>query len=250
MVARMRFWCTPWPSWTSEELFSRMNGMSRLTASSMIAWVDGPNADRSPRMMKLLELGLEVELGIVLDQVVDQPDRELAGRQPDRLVGVGEDHVVLAADTLHPTRLAAAHVVADRLLQLQGDVLGHVAQPGALLQPLHEPAAPTAAAGVVAQTRQPLQQALGEAGDQVGGEVLQHAQVDDQLDRRLVVPHVRARGRPGWTGSSARGGASQRRSRSWAEPLGSRWNEAWWCVGGSRLILPPTDPGCPGATGY
>ena len=53
MVARMRFWCTPWPSWTSEELFSRMKGMSRLTASSMIAWVDGPNADRSPRMMKL-----------------------------------------------------------------------------------------------------------------------------------------------------------------------------------------------------
>ena len=153
MVARMRFWCTPWPSWTSEEVFSRMNGMSRLTASSMIAWVDGTEGGPLAADDEALELGLEVELRIVLDQVVDQPDGELAGRQPDRLVGVGEDHVVLTADALHLTRLAAAHVVADRLLQLQGDVLGDVTQPGALVQPLHEPAAPTAAAGVVPQAR-------------------------------------------------------------------------------------------------
>ena len=51
MVARIRFWWTPWPSWTSEAVFSRRYGMSRLTASSTIAWVDGPNAVRSPRMM-------------------------------------------------------------------------------------------------------------------------------------------------------------------------------------------------------
>ena len=31
----------------AEHLFSRIHGMSRDTASSTIAWVDGPNAVRS-----------------------------------------------------------------------------------------------------------------------------------------------------------------------------------------------------------
>lgn len=52
IVARIRLACTPWPSCTSEEVFSRMKGMSRLTASSRMACVDGPKAARSPRMMK------------------------------------------------------------------------------------------------------------------------------------------------------------------------------------------------------
>ena len=47
IVARIRCWWTPCPNWTSECRSSRMNGMSRLTASSMSAWVDGPNACRS-----------------------------------------------------------------------------------------------------------------------------------------------------------------------------------------------------------
>ena len=71
-------------------------------------------------------------------------------------------------------------------------MLGDVADPGALVQPLDEAAAPAAAAGVVGQTGQPLDQPIGEAGQQVGGEVLQHPEVDHELDRRLVVPDVRA----------------------------------------------------------
>ena len=51
IVARIRFWCTPWPSWTSECSLSRIHGMSRETASSRMAWVDGPNAVRSARRM-------------------------------------------------------------------------------------------------------------------------------------------------------------------------------------------------------
>ena len=51
IVARIRCWWTPWPSWTSEYLSSRMKGMSRLTASSMRAWVEGPKADRSASRM-------------------------------------------------------------------------------------------------------------------------------------------------------------------------------------------------------
>ena len=47
IVARIRCWYLPQPSWTSEASFSRIQGMSRLAASSMIACVDGPNARRS-----------------------------------------------------------------------------------------------------------------------------------------------------------------------------------------------------------
>ena len=47
IVARIRCWWTPCPNWTSEWRSSRKNGMSRLTASSMSAWVDGPKACRS-----------------------------------------------------------------------------------------------------------------------------------------------------------------------------------------------------------
>ena len=53
MVARIRLAWTPWPSWTREYWLSRIHGMSRETASSRIAWVEGPNAVRSARMMKL-----------------------------------------------------------------------------------------------------------------------------------------------------------------------------------------------------
>lgn len=51
IVARIRFACTPCPSWTRLNLFSRIHGMSRDTASSTIAWVDGPNAVRSACLM-------------------------------------------------------------------------------------------------------------------------------------------------------------------------------------------------------
>ena len=51
IVARIRFACTPWPSWTRLALFSRIHGMSRDTASSTIACVDGPNAVRSACLM-------------------------------------------------------------------------------------------------------------------------------------------------------------------------------------------------------
>ncbi len=47
IVARIRFWWTPCPSWTSEYSLSLIHGMSRDTASSTIACVDGPNAVRT-----------------------------------------------------------------------------------------------------------------------------------------------------------------------------------------------------------
>ncbi len=52
IVARIRLAWTPWPSWTREYWLSRIHGMSRETASSTIACVEGPNAVRSARRMK------------------------------------------------------------------------------------------------------------------------------------------------------------------------------------------------------
>ena len=52
MVARIRRWYRPCPSWTSDWSLSRMKGMSRLTASSMSAWVEGPKAVRSARWIR------------------------------------------------------------------------------------------------------------------------------------------------------------------------------------------------------
>jgi hypothetical protein len=47
IVARIRCWYLPQPSCSSEASFKRIHGMSRLAASSTIAWVEGPNARRS-----------------------------------------------------------------------------------------------------------------------------------------------------------------------------------------------------------
>ena len=102
---------------------------------------------------EVVELLLEVEVGVGLDEVVDQPDGEPAGREPDLLVDVAVDDVVAALLALHLTGLAAPDVVADHLLEREGDVLGDVAEPGALVQPLDETAATAARAGVLAQAR-------------------------------------------------------------------------------------------------
>ena len=47
IVARMRCWWMPWPSWIRLWRSSRIQGMSRCAASSMRACVDGPKAWRS-----------------------------------------------------------------------------------------------------------------------------------------------------------------------------------------------------------
>ena len=192
IVARMRLAWTPWPSWTSECLLSRIQGMSRETASSMIAWVDGPNAVRWARRMKASSSSLEVEVGVGLDEVVDQAYGEPAGLEPDLLVDVAVDDVVAALLALDLAGLAAPDVVADDLLQRQRHVLGDVAEPGALVEPLHEAASTTAGAGVLAQAGQRLEQVVGEAGEGVGGVLLEHAEVDDEVDRLLVGPDVGA----------------------------------------------------------
>ena len=88
--------------------------------------------------------------------------------------------------------LAVADVGAGEVLELERDVLGDVAGPGAVAEPRDEPAAPAERAGVVLEGRQQLDERLDEARDRVRRELLEHAEVDEHADDRLARPVVRA----------------------------------------------------------
>ena len=120
--------------------------------------------------------------------------------------------------------LAAPDVVADDLLERQGGVLGDVAEPGALVEPLDEAAALAAGAGVLAQPGQHLEQVVGEAGDGVGRELLQRAEVDDEVDRALVGPDVGAAVDPRLEDGEVGGGALGHAS----SPSGCRVDRGRW----------------------
>src|SRR5262249_36310261 len=126
-----------------------------------------------------LELGVPVELGIGPDQVVDEPGGEPSGGEADVLVDVAVDDVVAARLSLAAARLATPYVVAGDLLEGEGAVLGDVAEPGALVQPLDEAALAAARAGVLGEAGERRQEVLGEAGELVRGELLEGAEVDD-----------------------------------------------------------------------
>ena len=220
IVARIRCWCTPWPSCTRLPLLSRMKGMSRLTASSRIAPVDGPKAVRSARVRKRSSSLGEVEALLLLDEVVQQAHGEPAGRQADLLVGVAVDDVVDAGAALDLARLSPALVVPGLLLQLQCDVLGHVPQPGALPQPLDEAAPHALGAGVVLQPGQQLDEPVGEAGQGVAG----------------VAPRARrGRRRGGSTGRTTRCCRPGRRGTRRCAGRGRRGRSGW--DGPSALLL-------------
>ncbi len=67
-----------------------------------------------------------------------------------------------------------------------------MAEPGALAQALAEATDFADAAMVLGQRRQRGAEAIDETGQAVGGPVLQHAQVEPNLQRRAVSPQVRA----------------------------------------------------------
>ena len=114
-----------------------------------------------------LELRHEVEVeGRVVGrhEVVDEPDGLAAGLDADLLLAVLEDHVV-AAVLAGAAGLAVADVRAGEVLELEGDVLGHVAGPGPVAEPRDEPAAPAEGAGVLLEGGQQLDEGLDEARD-------------------------------------------------------------------------------------
>ena len=129
--------------------------------------------------------------------MVDQAYGEPAGRQTDLLVDVAVDDVVAAALALDLAGLAAADVVADGLLEGQGDVLGDVPEPGALVEPLDEAAARPREQECSRSPGSICSRLSVNPGSVSGGEVLERPEVDDEVDRLLVGPDVRAAVDPG-----------------------------------------------------
>ena len=154
----------------------------------------GPEGEPLRHEDQALELRHEVEVeGRVVGrhEVVDQPDGLPAGLDADLLLAVLEDHVV-AAVLAGAAGLAVADVRAGEVLELQGDVLGHVARPGPVPEPRDEAAAPAEGAGVLLEGGQQLDEGVHEARDPVARELLEHAQVHHLADHGLPRPVVGA----------------------------------------------------------
>ena len=195
IVARIRCWWTPWPNWTSEWRSSRMNGMSRLTASSMSACVDGPNACRSASRMSRSSSGAKSKKtsgSSGATRWLTRRDGHPAGLEADlpprgtrRCSCTGRRGPaarVLPWRTSVPARFWNSSAMCSAMWP----------DPRAVPQPRDEAAAPAERAGVVLEGRQQRDERVGEARDLVRRELLEHAEVDEQPDDRLAGPVVRA----------------------------------------------------------
>ncbi len=141
--------------------------------------------------LQLLEV-VERLRGIVgIDEVVDDPDRQLAGGNPDGLLAVLEDDVVLALGTCR-TGLAVVDRRAGEVLELQRDVLGDVPDPRAVLESRDETAAAVQRAGVVLEGGHPRDQAIDEPRNLGRRELFEHSEIDQHLHDRLARPVVGA----------------------------------------------------------
>ena len=132
----------------------------------------------------------EVEAVRGLHEVVDQPHRQLTRGDADRLVDVAEDDVVDPRPALDHPRLATTQVVAGGGLQFQGDVLGDVAEPGPVLEPLNEAARMTHRAGMPLQSRQQGHERVGEPVDRVARIALEDTEIDDEMNGWRIGPDI------------------------------------------------------------
>ena len=200
--------------------------MSRLTASSMSACVDGPKAWRSASRISFSSSGAKSKKksgSSGATRWLTSADGHPARLEADGLLAVLVDAVVLAARA-GGAGLAVADVGAGEVLELERDVLGDVAGPGAVAQAGDEPAAPAERAGVVLERRQERDERVGEARDLVGREVLEDPEIDQQADDRLARPVVRDR-----AGRGSRGCAAW--AAAWPRPA----VDAAWTVAGARV---------------
>jgi len=155
---------------------------------------------RRPERLALRETNEALELAGVVegnprivggDEVVDEGDGHPAGLHADRFLAVLVDDVVLPRRTCG-ARLAMADVGAGEVLELQGDVLGHVARPRPVAEPGDEAAAPAEGAGVVLEGRHQGYERVDEPRNRVRRVPLQAAEIDEQPDDLLARPVVRS----------------------------------------------------------
>ena len=138
----------------------------------------------------LLELALEVEVGdVAIDEVVEQALGKTTGGEADVLLPVLVDDVVAAA-LAAAAGLAAGDLGAGKFLEFEGDVLEDVAHPGALAHALEEAARFAEGAGVVVEAGDEFGEAFVEAGNLVGGAVLEFADVDVEQDGGHAGPEI------------------------------------------------------------
>ena len=132
-----------------------------------------------------VELAQEVETRIGRDEVIDQTDGDAPGCEPDLLLPIPVDDVV-APRSARASGLPPVDLRARLALQLDRDVLRDVAGPRALDQPFAEPSGVSSRARMLSDAGKRVEQGLCEALDRVGRPELERAEVDEQLDRRLV----------------------------------------------------------------
>ena len=133
--------------------------------------------------MQERDVGRRRESFEALKAVVDDPDRELARLDPDELLAEFVHNVVLPHST-SATGLAVPNVRAGEVLELEGDVLGHVTGPGPVTETGQEPAPPVQRAGVVLERRDPRHEAIHESRDRVARILLEGPKVHEHPDDR------------------------------------------------------------------
>ncbi len=161
----------------------------------------GPKRGAAHQRLQFGQAGLEIERRFGLrhalqapqrrrKQAVDQAQGGVASRDPDVLMPVAEEDVVDAGAAFDRPRLSPADLIARQRLQFQGDVFGHMAEPGPLLQALDKAAGALVAAAVVAETRQEGQQRLDKTWQGVGRPLLEPPQIHLKADHGIVAVKV------------------------------------------------------------
>ena len=117
-------------------------------------------------------------------------DQRMGGQEtaPSQLFVFGADHDLVNATAADLACLAKFGSSARQDLQLDADVLHDVAHPGTTDQARQKAAPVTHAAVVLHQAWQPGVDAVVEAGNGVGGMILQFAQIDQGLDDGAIGP--------------------------------------------------------------
>ncbi len=168
--------------------------MSRLTASSMSAWVDGPNACRSASRMSRSSSGAKSKntsgssgatRWLTSATAIRPASSPTASSRYSKMQLYWPGSPAAAG-------LAVADVGAGEVLELEGDVLGDMAGPGPVAESRDEPAPTTERAGVILERRQQGDQRVVEVRQQVRRVLLEDAEVDEQADDRLARPVVGA----------------------------------------------------------
>jgi hypothetical protein len=243
MLARISLRRAPQPNWTRLCSSSLWTGMPRRRAASTSDRVVGPrvsvflsfrrcsmtsgrsNSGGTPPPTAGAIRSRPVDaLEIKRQQAVDQFDRRPAGGPAQALAFIGIEDVVDAGSAAHRARLAARRPRARQGLKFEGDVLDHVAQPGAIAHSKHQPSRRLVGASVLAEARQGGEKLVDDVRKAIGRPGLQRAEIQLDADHRLVGVEVRASIEGGFqdahhaasaVGSSDPADRSRDRSRMW-----------------------------------